>query len=114
MNFGKSLKLLLEEREMSQIELALAIGYTQRAVSKWVNEQSEPSESAIKKVSDFFGVSTDYLLGRSDDLGNVVIRSENNFDTSPLEQRLILDFRKLPAETQDNFVELFHNLAVGA
>lgn len=44
MSFGKLLKNLLDDQQMAQAELASAIGYTQRAISKWVNEQAEPSE----------------------------------------------------------------------
>lgn len=77
MSFGKILKTLLDEHEMSQVQLSSQIGYTQRAVSKWVNEQAEPSETAIRKTADFFEVSTDYLLGRSDDFGNIVLPTKS-------------------------------------
>lgn len=71
MNCGKVLKILLEDGNFTQTDLAVAIGYSQRAVSKWVNEQAEPTETAICMIAEFFGVSTDYLLGRTDELGAV-------------------------------------------
>lgn len=71
MNCGKVLKNLLEDGNFTQTDLAVAIGYSQRAVSKWVNEQAEPTETAICMIAEFFGVSTDYLLGRTDELGAV-------------------------------------------
>ncbi len=92
MSFGKILKTLLDEHEMSQVQLSSQIGYTQRAVSKWVNEQAEPSETAIRKTADFFEVSTDYLLGRSDDFGNIVLPTKS--PTVPAlteEERQLLD-----------------------
>lgn len=67
MKFGKILKNLLEERNLTQTAFSKSIGYSQRAVSKWVNEESEPTEEVLFKTANFFGVSTDYLLGRSDE-----------------------------------------------
>ena len=66
MYFSETLKELMTNNNISQNELAKNIGYSQRAVSKWVNGESEPSESAIRKCALYFGVSCDYLLGLSD------------------------------------------------
>lgn len=75
MKFAEILKNLLIEHDLSQAQLAKSIGYTQRAVSKWICNQSEPTESAILAVSKYFEVSTDYLLGRADELGNATVQS---------------------------------------
>ncbi len=72
MNFGIKLKALMEESQITQNELAVKIGFTQRAISKWVNLQSEPTETAILKVAEYFSVPIDYLLGRTDDFGTVM------------------------------------------
>lgn len=63
MKFGEILNELLKSNELSQAELAKEIGFSQRAVSKWVNNQSEPTATAIVRCAVFFQVSTDYLLG---------------------------------------------------
>ncbi|MDE7453619.1 MAG: helix-turn-helix domain-containing protein [Clostridia bacterium] len=67
MEFGNRLKELLKEKEISQQTLATAIGVSQRAVSKWINFQAEPTESSIVNCAKFFGVSADYILGLKDD-----------------------------------------------
>lgn len=67
--FGEIIKTLLKEKNLSQAELAAKIGYTQRAVSKWINNQAEPTETAIRKCAVFFEVSADYLLGLEDESG---------------------------------------------
>lgn len=72
--FGKILKTLLKEKNISQAELASNIGYTQRAVSKWINNQAEPTLTAIKKCALFFEVSADYLLGLEDESGTKINR----------------------------------------
>ena len=66
MIFAERLQQLMKEAEISQSTLAKEIGYTQRAVSKWVNEQAEPTATAIVRCAQFFGVSSDYLLGLED------------------------------------------------
>ena len=66
MRFGIRLKELLKENAISQEVLAKNIGVSQRAVSKWINLQAEPTESSIVNCAKFFGVSTDYILGLSD------------------------------------------------
>lgn len=47
---------------MSQEELAEKIGVSRQAVSKWESEQSMPDLDKVILLSDFFGVTTDYLL----------------------------------------------------
>lgn len=66
MVFSERLKQLMQELKISQATLAKAIGYTQRAVSKWLNGQAEPSASVVYACAKFFGVSSDYLLGLED------------------------------------------------
>lgn len=67
MNFGTRLGELLKENNISQATLAEKVGVSQRAVSKWVNLQAEPTESSIVKCAKFFSVTTDYILGVSND-----------------------------------------------
>lgn len=62
-DFGKVLSELMKEKNMTQADVAASTGYTQRAVSKWINGQSEPSAVAIIRCAAFFEVSADYLLG---------------------------------------------------
>lgn len=61
------MKNLMIEHGITQTELADGIGFSQRAVSKWVNEQSEPTETVIERVAQYFSISADYLLGLSDE-----------------------------------------------
>ena len=49
---------------MNQVEFAEVIGVTKQCVSNWENDNVMPSIEMLIKLSDFFKVSTDYLLGR--------------------------------------------------
>ncbi len=74
MNFAKLLKMLRLEKELSQAQIAEVLGITQDSISLWENGKRFPDTQYVIKLADFFGVSTDYLLGRSDDFGNVNVQ----------------------------------------
>ena len=76
MKFSKRLTQLMKERKINQATLAQSIGYTQRAVSKWMNSQSEPCATAIYSCALFFDVTADYLLGLEDEFGNKISSTE--------------------------------------
>lgn len=64
---GDKIRELRTEHRMSQTELAKAVHASQQAVTKWENGKSEPSSSAIAAIANYFNVSSDYLLGRTND-----------------------------------------------
>ena len=64
--FGARLKELRTEKNISQQTLALEIKYSQQVISNWESGNVEPTASAIVAVADYFGVSTDYLLGKKE------------------------------------------------
>ena len=66
MTFANNLKNLRAMKCISQAKLADVFGFTQQAVGRWEQGQSTPDYNTLVKLSNFFNVSTDYLLGRSD------------------------------------------------
>ncbi|MDE6714632.1 MAG: helix-turn-helix domain-containing protein [Lachnospiraceae bacterium] len=62
MNVADRIQNLRKIRGISQEQLAEAIGVSRQAVSKWESEQSTPDLEKIVLMSDFFDVTTDYLL----------------------------------------------------
>ena len=62
-NFADNVKLLRKERGLTQGELAKEIGVITRTVSYWETGGQECSLDMLIKVAQFFGVSTDVLLG---------------------------------------------------
>lgn len=62
MNMADRIQLLRKSKRISQEELADKIGVSRQAVSKWESEQSTPDIEKIILLSDFFDVTTDYLL----------------------------------------------------
>ena len=60
------LKFLRASRGRSQADLAKKLGVTQQAVGRWEREQTSPDYAMLKRLSQFFGVSIDYLLSNDD------------------------------------------------
>ena len=67
MIFQKRLKELRNAKGTSQIAIAAALGITDRGYRKYEAGDSEPTLSVIIALADYFDVSLDYLVGRSDD-----------------------------------------------
>lgn len=56
---------LREDRDLRQLDVSNATGIDQRTLSNYETEKTSPDSYAIIKLADFFDVSADYLLGRS-------------------------------------------------
>jgi len=66
--FSERVKVLRKERKMTQRQMADALGITERSYQRYEAE-SNPNNETLIKLADYFDVSTDYLLGRSDNPG---------------------------------------------
>lgn len=60
------LEELRKQLGLSQNELAEKLNMTQQRISAYEKGKREPDINTITQLADFFGVSTDYLLGKSD------------------------------------------------
>ena len=62
MTIADRIQSLRKAKGISQEELADKIGVSRQAVSKWESEQSSPDMEKVILLSDYFDVTTDYLL----------------------------------------------------
>ena len=97
------IKELREEKNLSQWEVAKGINSSQRNIGRWENEEVQPLAEYVVKLADFFGVSTDYLLGRSDDFGNVTVNGSAP-ELSDEEREILALFRKMTHSQKVRFV----------
>lgn len=93
------IKELRIESEKTQEEMAKILGVSRQVYANHENEINEPSIEMLIKMSQFFQCSIDYLIGNTDDFGNVSIQS-NAPALSAEEQRLLDTFRKLNAKNR--------------
>jgi len=66
-NIATRIKELRLEKKMSQAQLGQVIGVNDRTISNYESGKREPDIQTIKKLCDFFEVSSDYLLGFAED-----------------------------------------------
>lgn len=62
---------------MTQIELAQKLNYSNKTISKWERAESSPDISILVEIADLFGVSLDYLV-RSENIEEAVRENKHN------------------------------------
>lgn len=60
------LKELRTKRHISQVKLAMDLNMNQNSISRYENGEREADYETLIAFADYFGVSVDYLLGRTD------------------------------------------------
>ncbi len=104
--FGKRLFALRKTRGLTQVQLAEALGTTQRVISYYETEAELPPSTAIIPLARVLEVSTDELLGLKP--------AEPNGNSSIQKQRLWKRFQKmdvLPTKDQRAVIRLINSLA---
>lgn len=89
----EKLRSLRLENGLTQKELAAKIKSTDKNIWAYEKGLATPPIEIISAYADFFEVSVDYLLGRTDDLGTPVPGSVPQYSAE--EQKLIEDYRGL-------------------
>lgn len=89
MSFGDNLRTLIEERDITQKELARQLNIAPSTLGSYVQNVREPDFSTLKLLADYFDVSIDYLLDHYQKKN--VTRQENE---------LLRVFRSLTEEQQ--------------
>ena len=83
---SSQIRQLRTARNLSQVQLAKALGVTKQSVSNWENNNIQPSIDMLVKIARFFSVSTDYLLCLDD---------RQLLDTSGLSPQVIAHLQQL-------------------
>lgn len=110
-NDGKSMfnvlfKQIRKECNFSAREIAEKLNVSINLIYEWEHNRCEPSISTLTKIADIFGVTTDYLLGREDDFGNIVIPEQKSGNKlSSKEIRLLSAFSYLDEEEKNKLID---------
>ncbi len=95
-DFGFTLKELRKSYNLTQAELASRIGLSKAVVSKYENGMGYPTFDVLIRIADFFGVTTDYLLGVAK--GKTIDVSGLNDTQIETVHRIIAEFNKANKE----------------
>lgn len=66
-SFNVRLKELRESRDLTTRDVANFLSVSIRLIQRYEKGERKPDIEGLKRLADFFEVSTDYLLGRTDD-----------------------------------------------
>lgn len=91
------LRKLMEDRQVKREDLAQAIGVSSVAIGQYYNGETLPTIDKLLKIVNYFNVSTDYLLGKTD------------VETTNITVKGICEYTGLSEET----VEQLHSVDVG-
>lgn len=58
----KGLRIIRKEKNLNQLKVAMDLNISREALSHYENGKREPSLDMLKKLSDYFNVSIDYLI----------------------------------------------------
>ena len=81
-DFSRSLSLLRQEKGASQRAVAKDLGISQALLSHYENGIREPGLSFVVRACDYYGVSADFLLGRTLSRNGTTISTEELYDAS--------------------------------
>lgn len=98
-----NLKKLRQKFDVTQNQLAEAIGVSQQSINKYENHNVQPDIETLIRMADFFHTSVDYLIG------NNKSEDENEFRLSDDEIRLISQYRQLTLSQQESIRMVMDN-----
>lgn len=91
-SLGKTIKQLREKKHISQKDFAEQLNISNVVLSRYENDIRKPDYDTLEKIADYFEVSIDYLLGRSDTLTTQDDLYKGDFANLSQEQKEVLNF----------------------
>ena len=95
MTFSETLRNLIEERNLTQKQIALDLSITQSTLGGYVQGTREPDFETLKLLARYFQVTTDYLLGYT--VMPEVVSGEND---------LLRIYRSMDFEQRELYLEI--------
>lgn len=107
------LRDLRKEKNLSQEELAFCLGTNQQRISKVEKEDSSFGIDLLLRYADYFGVTTDYLLGLSDIRLEPTIEEINVVGTNKAEVRqLLYCFSRMDKKNREIIMSLAKSMSM--
>lgn len=78
--FGERLKFLRNELNLTQLDLSKLLKVSPSTIGMYEQNRRDPDSETIKFLAEYFNVSTDYLLGKSNikDSADKIIKNAND------------------------------------
>lgn len=99
------LKELRDLRKLTKKQAADNIGITERAYIAYEYGERDVSTETLIKIADFYGVTTDYLLGRDTGEPETIDQLAGEFNMTALEKKILDNYLSLPENMRGNLME---------
>ena len=109
---GNTLKKLREEKKLSMATVASALGVSTGAYQKYENNSRDVSTLLLSTLADFYGVTTDYLLGREPETDP--LKMFNISAQAVDSDKFIEEYEKLPELAKQIFIDTMLRLSQAA
>lgn len=100
--YSERLKELRKNKKLTQKEVAEKIGVARTTYAMYEQNRREPDNETFQKIADFFNVTTDYLLGRSN-YPELTAEQERKVDKKVVELLKIIE--SMPEEKREELEE---------
>lgn len=95
MKTNENLKNLRKEKKISQKELSEILKISQSVICDYENNKVDPTANILIKYADYFNVSIDYLTGREEEDGRIIVQE---LELPSDEKKVLEKYRILPPE----------------
>lgn len=102
---GSRLVSLRKSEGKTQEDISKILGVTRPAYTAYETGKRNPDYDTLEKIADYFGVSTDYLLGRSD-IKNANNSDEKEFEAFANDPSLQKWYKELPKSKEEDLRKL--------
>ncbi len=107
MRINEILKSLRQAKNLTQAEAAAQLDVSLSSYQKYEREKNSviPSLDVLLRLADFYGVTTDYLLGRSTGEPDTLDTLAAEFNMSALEKKIVDNYLSLSPDMRGDLME---------
>ena len=104
---GSRIRELRKNKGLRQAELASLLHVSQQAVGSWETGRTAPGADTLNELADYFGVTTDYLLGRPEEKKE---KDSNSVDLADMDALLTYQGKQIPDQDRELINDLLKRL----
>ena len=101
---SNTLKKLREQHKLSQAKVSELLKIPKSTYVTYEYGTREPNIEMIKKLADFYHVTTDYLLGRESSETDTFDQLTNEFNMTTLERQIVENYFSLPESIRNDLM----------
>ena len=107
MKVNETLKSLRQAKKLTQAEAAVQLDVSLSSYQKYERDKNSvvPSLDVLLRIADFYGVTTDYLLGRDTGDPEPIDQLANEFNMTELEKKILDNYLSLPDDMREDLMD---------